>query len=84
VFGNRVLRRIFGPKMEELAEGWRRLRNEELHKLYASQNIIRMIRSRKMRGTGHAACMKTFRSAYEIFVGTPEGKRSLGRPRRRW
>jgi hypothetical protein len=84
VFENRVLRRIFGPKRDEVIGGWRKLHNEELHNLYSSPNIIRMIKSRRMRWAGHVA--RTGRSgiAYRILVGKPEGKRPLGRPRRRW
>jgi hypothetical protein len=83
VFENRVLRGIFGPKREEVAGGWRRLHNEELHNLYASPNIIRVIKSRRMKWARHVARMIQRRSAYIIFVGTPERKRPLGRPRRR-
>jgi hypothetical protein len=64
--------------------GWRKLHNEEIHKLYSSPNIIRMINSRRMRGAGHVARMGEKRNAYRILVGQPEGKRPLGRPRRRW
>jgi hypothetical protein len=84
VFENRVLRRIFGPKRDEVTGGWRKLHNEELHNLYASPSIIRMIKSRRMRWAGHAARMGKKRTAYRIFVEKPEGKRPLGRPRRRW
>jgi hypothetical protein len=65
-------------------EGWRRLHNEELHKFYASQNIIRVMKSRRMIWTGHVARMGAMRIAYKIFGGKPEGKRQLGRPRHRW
>jgi hypothetical protein len=74
MFVNRVLRRIFGPKMEEVVRGWRRLHNEELHNLYASQNIIRVIKWR-MQWTGRVAHMGGMRSPYKILVGKPEGKR---------
>jgi hypothetical protein len=80
VFENRVLRRIFGPKRDELRGEWRKLHNEELHNLYFSPNIIRMIKSRRMRWAGHVARMG--RTAYRILVGKSEGKRPLGRPRR--
>jgi hypothetical protein len=78
-----VLRGIFGPKKEEVAGGWRRLQNEELHNLYASSIIIRMIQSRRMRWAGHEARMGEMRNAYNVFVRIPEW-RPLGRPRRRW
>jgi hypothetical protein len=80
----RVLRRIFGPKRDEVTGCWRKLHNEELHKLYSSPSIIRMIKSRRMRWTGHIARMGGKMTAYRIMVGTTEGKRLLGRPRRRW
>jgi hypothetical protein len=63
---------------------WRKLHNEELHKLYSSPNIIRMIKSRRMRWAGHVARMGKTRNAYRILVGKPKGKRPLGRPRRKW
>jgi transcription termination factor 2 len=84
VFENRVLRRIFGPKRDEVTGDWRKLRNEELHNLYSSPNIIRMIKSRRMRWAGHVARMGETRNTYRILVGKPEGKRPLGRPKRRW
>jgi hypothetical protein len=84
MFENRVLRRIFGPRREEVAGGWRRLHNEELHNLYASSNIIRVIKSRRMRWAEHRPCMGKMRNAYKILVGKPEGKRQCGRPRRRF
>jgi hypothetical protein len=84
VFENRVLRRIFGPKRDEVTGEWRRLHNEELNDLYSSPNIIRLIKSRRIRWAGHIACMGEGRGAYRILVGRPEGKRPLGRPRRRW
>jgi hypothetical protein len=80
----RVLRRIFGPKRDEVTGGWRKLHNEELHNLYSSPSIIRMIKSRRMRWAGYVARMGEKRNAYRILVGNPEGKRPLGRPRRRW
>jgi hypothetical protein len=83
VFENRVLREIFGPKREE--EGsWRKLYNDELHNLYSSSNIVRVIKSRRLRWAGHMARMEEGRGVYRILVGRPEGKRPLGRPRRRW
>jgi hypothetical protein len=84
VFENRVLRKIFEPKRDEITGGWRKLHNEELHNLYISPSIIRIIKSRRMRWTGHVARMGKQRYAYRLLVGNPEGKRPLGRPRRRW
>jgi hypothetical protein len=84
VFENRVLRRIFGPKRDEVTGGWRKLHNEELQNLYFSPSIIRMIKSRRMRWGGHVARMGEKRNAYRILVGKPEGKRPLGRPRCTW
>jgi hypothetical protein len=83
VFENRVLRRIFGPKREEDGS-WRKLHNDELRSLYSSPNIVRMIKSRKLRWAGHVARMGEGRVVYRVLVGKPEGKRPLGRPRRRW
>jgi hypothetical protein len=84
VFENRVLRRIFGLKRDEVAGGWRKLRNDELHGLYSSPSIIRVIKARRMRWAGHVARMGVVRGAYSILIGKPEGRRPLGRPRRRW
>jgi hypothetical protein len=84
VFENRVRRRIFVPKRDEVTGGWRKLHNEELHGLYSSPSVIRVIKARKMRWAGHVACMGEVRGAYNILVGKPEGWRPLGRPRRRW
>jgi hypothetical protein len=78
-----VLRKIFGHKREEDGSG-RKLHNDELHSLYASLNIVRVIKSRRMRWAGHVARMGEGRGVYKILVGRPEGKRPLGRPRRRW
>jgi hypothetical protein len=83
VFENRMLRKIFGPKREEDGS-WRKLRNDELHDLYSSPNIVRVIKSRRMRWAGHVARMGEGRGAYRVLVGGPEGKRPLGRPRCRW
>jgi hypothetical protein len=84
VFENRVLRRIFGPKRDEVTGEWRNLHNEELHNLYSSPNIIKQIRSRMMRWVGHVARMGEERNVYRVLMGKPEGKRPLGRPRRIW
>jgi hypothetical protein len=83
VFENRVLRRIFGPKGEEVAGGWRRLHNEELHKLYALPNIKRVIKSR-IRWMERVTRLGETINLYKILVGRPEEKRPLRRPRRRW
>jgi hypothetical protein len=83
VFENRVLRRIFGPKWEE-DRSWRKLHNDELHSLYSSPNIVRMIKSRRMRWAGQVARMGEGRGVYRVLVGKPKGKRPLGRPRCRW
>ena len=84
VFKNMALRRIFGLRRDEVTGEWRRLHNEELNDLYSSPNIVRVIKSRRMRWAGHVAHMGEERGAYRVLVGKPEGKRSLGRPRRRW
>jgi hypothetical protein len=84
VFENRVLRRIFGPKRDEVTGEWRKLHNEELHDLYSSQSIIRIIKARRMRWMGYVARMGEKRNAYRLLVGKPEGRRPLGRPRRTW
>jgi hypothetical protein len=85
VFENRVLRRIFGPKREEVTGSSRKLHNEELHNFYTSPSIIRMIKSgMMMRWAWHVARMGAKRNAYSIPVGKPEGKRPLARPRHRW
>jgi hypothetical protein len=84
VFANRVLRRIFGPKREEVTKGWRKVHDEELHGLYSSPSIIRLIKARRMRWAAHVARMGEVRGAYNILVGKPGGRRPLGRPRCRW
>jgi hypothetical protein len=84
VFESRVLRRIFGPKRDEVTGEWRKLHNEELLNLYSSPDIIRQVKSRRMRWTGHVARMGEERIVYKVFVGKPDGRRPLGRPRRRW
>jgi hypothetical protein len=83
VFENRVLRRIFGPKRKEDGS-WRKLHTDELHHLYSSPNIVRVINSRSVRWAGHVARMEVGRRVYRILVGRPEGKRPLGRPRCKW
>ena len=84
VFENTVLRRIFGPRREEVTGEWRKLHNEELNDMYCSPNIVRVIKSRRMRWAGHVARMGEERGVYRVWVGKPEGRRPLGRPRRRW
>jgi hypothetical protein len=83
-FENRVLRRIFGPKRNDVTGDWRKLHNEELHNLYSWPNIIRMTKSRRMRWAGHVLRIGEKRNAYRILVGKPERKRPLGRPTCRW
>jgi hypothetical protein len=84
VFENRVLRRIFGPTRDAVTGEWRKLHNGELHDLHSSPDIIRQIKSRRMRWAGHVERMGERRNVYRVLVGKPEGKRPLGRPRRRW
>jgi hypothetical protein len=84
MFENGVLRTIFGPKRNEITLEWRRLHNEELYDLYSSPNIIRVIKSRRMRWTVHVARNVERKGVYNVLVGKLEGKRPLGRPRRRW
>jgi hypothetical protein len=83
VFENRVLRRIFEPKRDEVTREWRKLHDEELHNLYSSSDTIRYIKSRRMRWAGHVARMGGERKLYRVLVGKPKGKRPFGRPRRR-
>jgi hypothetical protein len=84
VFENRVLMRIFGPKKDEVTGDWRKLHNKELHELYTSPSITRIIKSRRMRWAGNVARIGKKRNDYRLLMGKPEGKRPLGRPRRRW
>jgi hypothetical protein len=84
VFENMVLRRIFGPRRDEVTGKWRRLHNEELNDLYSSPNIVRVIKWRRMRWARHVARMGEERGVYRVSVGKPEVRRPLGRPRRRW
>jgi hypothetical protein len=78
------MRRIFGPKRDAVTGGRRKLHNEELHNLYSSSSIIRIIKSRRMRWAGHVARIGEGRNVYRLLVGKPERKRPLGRQRRRW
>jgi hypothetical protein len=84
VFGNRVLRRVFGPKRDEVTGEWRKLHNEELSGLSSLPNNVRLVTSRRMRWAGHVARMGEGRDVHSVLVGKPEGKRPLGRPRLRW
>jgi hypothetical protein len=84
VFENRVLRRIFGPKRDEVTGEWRKLHNKELHNLYSSPAIIRQVKSRRMRWAGHVARMGEDRKVYKALMGKPKEKRPLARPRRRF
>ena len=84
MFENRVLRRIFGHRRDGVTGEWRKLHNEELNDLYCSPNIVRVVKSRRMRWAGHVALMEVGRGVHKVLVGKPEGKRPLGRPRRRW
>jgi hypothetical protein len=84
MFKNRVLRRIFGPRKDEETGEWRKPHNEELHDLYSSPNIIRVIKSRRMRLKGHVARTGDRKGAYRPMVGKPMGKRQIGRPKLGW
>jgi len=84
VFENRVLRRIFGPKRDEVTGEWRKLHNEELSDLYCSPNIIRVIKTSSMRWAGHVARLGMSGSVYRVLMAKPEGRRPLERPRRKW
>ena len=84
MFENRVLRKVFGSKRDEVTGEWRKLHNEELNDLYSLPNIVRVVKSSRMRWAGHVARMVEDRVVHRVLVGKPEGKRPLGRPRRRW
>ena len=84
VFENVVLRRIFGPRRDEVTGGWRRLHNEELNDLYSSPNIVRVIKWRRVRWAELVARMGEERGVYRVLVGKSDGRKPLGRPRRRW
>jgi hypothetical protein len=84
VFEIRVLRRIIGPKREKVTGDWRRLHNEELYALYFTPNIIRVMKSTRLKWAGHVARVEESRGAYRVLMGKPEGRRPLGRPRYRW
>jgi hypothetical protein len=83
VFENRVMR-VFGPKRDEVKGEWRKLHNEELNDLFFLPNIVRMVKSRRMRWVRHVARMGEGRCVHRVLVGKPEGKRPMGRPKRRW
>ena len=83
VFENRVPWKIFGPRRDEVTGEWRKLYNEELNDLYCLANIARVIKSRRMRWAGHVACMGERKNEYRVLAGKPEGRKALGRPRRR-
>jgi hypothetical protein len=80
----RVLRRLFGPKRDEVTGEWRKLHNEELNDLYSLPNVVRVVKLRRMRWAGHMALIGEERGVHRVLVGKPEGKRRLGRPRLRW
>jgi hypothetical protein len=84
VFESRVLRRLLGPKRDEVIGQWKKLHNEKLNELYSLPNIVREVKSRRMRWAGHMARMGEDRGVRRVLVGKPEEKRPLGRPRRRW
>jgi hypothetical protein len=83
VFENRVLRKIYGPKRDEVTGDWRKLHNDELHGLYSSPSIVRVIKARRMRWAGHVARIEEVRGGNSVLVGRPEGRKQ-GRPRHRW
>ena len=83
MFENRVLRKVFGPKTDEVTGEWRKLNNEKLNDLYSLPNIVPVVKSRRMRWAGHVARMGEDRGVHMVLVGKPEGKRPLRKPRRR-
>ena len=84
VFESMVLRRVFGHKRDEVTEEWRKLHKEKLRDFYSLPNIVRVVKSRRMRWAGHVARIGEGRGVHRVLVGKTEGKRPLGRPRRRW
>ena len=76
--------RVFGPKRDEVIGEWRKLHNKELSGLYSLPNILRVVKSRRMRWAGHVARTGEGRGVHRVLVGKPEGRRPLGKPRRRW
>jgi hypothetical protein len=84
VFGNRVLRRVFGPEREEVTGEWGKIHNEELHDLYSLLNIVRVVKSRRMSLAWHVVRLGGERVVHSMLVGKPEGKRPVGRPTHRW
>jgi hypothetical protein len=84
VFENREMRRVVGAKRDEVTGEWRKLYNEELNDLYSLPNIVWVVKSRRMRWAGHVARMGEEREVHRVLARKPEGKRPLGRPRRRW
>ena len=84
MFENRVLRKVFGPKRDEVTVEWRKLHNEELNVLHSLPSIVRVVKSRRMRWAGHVARMREDRGVHRVLVGKPEGKRPLGKPKSRW
>ena len=84
MFENRVLRRVFGPKRDEVTGEWRKLHNKELSDLFFLPNIVRVVKSRRIKWEGHVVCLAKGREVYRFMVGKSEGKRPLGRPIRRW
>jgi hypothetical protein len=84
VFESRMLRRVFRPKRDEVTGEWKKLQNEELNDLYSLLNIVRVVKSRRMRWAGHVVRIGKDRGVHRVLVGKPEKKRPLGRPRRRW